>query len=667
MGIPRFLSRYISQIPNVYVNIGNLGDVAVIWYDFNSVIHESRNRAYGVAEYLSAKEAESLKTQAKENPAKAHALHMKLIRETLEYILETFQPKDMLFLSIDGTPNLNKANQQRKRRYLSSKSAREDEVLSPNVISPGTQFMFDLDKELKELLGVLKAKYDIPLILYSSHLVPGEGEAKIFDNIRSGNYNFIGKHISIGIDSDLIPLSLALGRDDIYMYQGRDRNGKWQNNVISVATVRDYLLVQTGFLDATGRQRFSFNGLNVTKDIVSLFAFLTNDFLPSFIGFNQQGLATDEVLAAYVRYMKTDTYTKDSQPKLNYLTDDNGINMINMTAYLTELAKSEVKMIRTQRVNTEYLPSKILTESTTVENENTDRPKVKVDMEKLKQLWWDQFDYVDIPEGYNFSIVNKEFKDFVCQKYYEGINWFYTYYIFGQTHINLNWLYPFSFTPLLSDLVNYTYISDDSWNKREASFTPLISLLAIMPPKNFNLLPNEIRPLVEKGNLCDLAPVDFDVIKDGTFVSSEGLKDKTRIPENSIPLISPIPPYRIIYEVSKLTLDINFLKKYQAKDQQEIMGSRAAERQLMREFSKMAISGGRGAPRGRGEGRGAQRVAEGRGRPRGALRGRGRGEREELPSPREEKEREIKSRGAPRGRGEGRGRPRGTKGRGLKE
>ena len=626
MGIPRFLSRYVSQIPGVYVNIADLGDIAAVWYDFNSVIHETRSVAYGESDLLSPKEAENLKTQAKENPGKAHSLHLKLIRETLEFILETFQPKNLLFLCIDGTSCLSKCFQQRRRRYLSSKSTHE-QILPSNAISPGTEFMFTLDKDLKEILGSLKQKYDIPLVLYSSHLVPGEGEAKILDNIRSGKYNFVGKHIASGLDADLIPLTLGLGRDDIYMYQGKDRFGKWYTNVISVAAVRDHMLIQTGFLDDTGRPRFNFNGLNVAKDITSLFAFLANDFLPSFIGFNQQPIATDEILEAYSRYMKTTSYTRDASPNLNYLTDENGIVMANMMGYLIELAKSEIVMIRRQRVNTEYLPSRILNESTTVENEESDKPKVKVDIAKLKTLWYNQFDYTNIPKGYSFTLINDDYKNFIYQKFYEGINWFYTYYVLGQTHINLNWAYPFSFAPLLSDLVTYNYQETNDYKNREASLTPLLALLVIMPPKNFNLIPPELRDIIEKGALCDTAPTDFEILRDGVFVGSEGIKDKTKIPEGSIPIIPMLGAERLIYEVSKLSLDINLLKKYLPKKQEEIFGTRTAERQLTREFSRIAISArnegrGRGEYRGRGN-RGERGTGEYRGNYRGGERGTG--------------------------------------------
>ena len=643
MGIPRFLSRYVGQIKNVYVDIGTgTQDVAAIWYDFNSVIHETRGEAYGESDFLSLGEREKRQKEAKENPAKAHAFHLKLIRETLDYILETFKPKNLLFLAIDGTSVLAKINQQRRRRYISAKTAKGEQILSSNAITPGTEFMFNLDRELKEILASLKAKHDISLVLYSSHLVPSEGENKILDNMRSGKYNFIGKHVCCGLDADLVPLGMSLNRDDIYMYQGKDRFGKWYGNIISIAKVRDHMLTQAGFLDDTGRPRFKFNGQNVVTDIVSLFAFLSNDFLPSFPGFSQQIFATDEVLAAYSRYMKTSIYTKDASPDLQYITDKSGVIMRTMILYLAELSKAEVPMIRLQRLNPEYLPSEIINESTTVENEESDRPKVIVDIKKFKTLWWKQFDYVDIPEDYNFSQVDKDYKEFVYQKYFEGIQWFFKYYIGGYTHVNLNWVYPFNWAPMLSDLLTYTYIESDDWSRREASLTPLLAMLIILPPKSFNLIPPQIVKIVERGPLCDTAPIDFDIITAGLFQDPDSRKKK-KIPEGTIPLIPPVVPYRVIYEVSKMELEISLLKRYQAKKQEEITGSKGVDRALRREFERMSITGPteRGRPRGRGRG-------ESRGRGDG---GRGRG---------------TERKSAPRGRGEGRpsgptiGRPRGS-------
>ncbi|GAG59729.1 unnamed protein product, partial [marine sediment metagenome] len=77
----------------------------------------------------------------------------------------------------------SRLSQQRTRRYKSGQDYDENAVFNSVVITPGTNFMIELDAFLKKWLDINKLNIP-PNTIYSSHMVPGEGEHKIMDFIR---------------------------------------------------------------------------------------------------------------------------------------------------------------------------------------------------------------------------------------------------------------------------------------------------------------------------------------------------------------------------------------------------------------------------------------------------------------------------------------------------
>ena len=67
-----------------------------------------------------------------------------------DYIIEIINicnPKDLVYIAIDGVCPRAKIEQQKSRRF---KSANENKIWDTNAITPGTNFMKKLNKFLKE-------------------------------------------------------------------------------------------------------------------------------------------------------------------------------------------------------------------------------------------------------------------------------------------------------------------------------------------------------------------------------------------------------------------------------------------------------------------------------------------------------------------------------------
>lgn len=148
----------------------------------------------------------------------------------IDELVHIIKPRKVLVLAIDGVTPRAKLCQQRARRFRAMRDRQamitnllkegeldEDDTLADsNMITAGSWFMTEVSKQIKYFLD-LKMNTD-PLyqplkIIYSDAGVPGEGEHKIMDFLRTFRsdpaYEPNTRHCIYGADADLIMLSLA--------------------------------------------------------------------------------------------------------------------------------------------------------------------------------------------------------------------------------------------------------------------------------------------------------------------------------------------------------------------------------------------------------------------------------------------------------------------------
>ncbi|EGR28676.1 hypothetical protein IMG5_170600 [Ichthyophthirius multifiliis] len=178
------------------------------------------------------------------NPQSLDQIYQNILTH-IESIIQLIEPQSQVYLMMDGTCPRAKMNQQRQRRFHAQKNLNQtkedfknqgiqikEQTVPSNSVSPGTPFMFELNKRIREHFEK-KIQEEQPLnektdftykrlhIIISDSNCQGEGEHKILEVIRK-HKNFKLTHCIVSPDADLILLSLsAIGRKILILREQR--------------------------------------------------------------------------------------------------------------------------------------------------------------------------------------------------------------------------------------------------------------------------------------------------------------------------------------------------------------------------------------------------------------------------------------------------------------
>lgn len=520
MGIPRF-AKWIFQNKKRQLTINHIpNNVNSLCFDVNGVIHGCAQIVYGYGESENEQRQKYIETVSDE---KLENELFKIITDTLLRIVQRVNPKKFLVLAVDGVAPLAKINQQRMRRYRMSSGASSKMRFDPNCITPGTDFMFRLDSYLKDWinanLSLLPEK-----VLYSNHLVPGEGEQKIFDYVRKYEISGYGSHVIYGLDADLIILSLISKLKGIYLIREKSLEKNVFEKLISIEELRSYL-----------EYRMKTN--TAIDDFAVLTFFLGNDFLPVSPMFSGDMSDTIEYLL--------DVYSSLQIPLTH--PKDGTIDSKNLYKLIRLLSQGEIerlKMVYHNLPKNGFKTLEMSAEQIYFEN----RKQVKIKKDEFRQNWYLKIfspptENLDMAFKLSEDIFLKLFEhnekriENTVQIFISGFNWVYHYYKLGTDAASPNYCYTLGYSPLIEDVYKYfpksilPYAS--SQVKESFQLDVVKQMLAVLPPKSIKIIPEFLR-----GYYTIDSPI-IDMFPQKVFVDLEG-KDVDHMGVVRIPAVEPV-------------------------------------------------------------------------------------------------------------------------------
>ena len=276
MGIPHFY-RWLRDKGYKGVLRRNVPKfVSSFSLDANGIIHQCAQLVYAYGEHS---DPQRQKLIQRADPRMLEAEFYNAISSKLQEILAQVQPQETLVIAIDGVAPQAKVSQQRQRRFRSAMESTDKTVFDSNAITPGTDFMIRLDNFIQRWIVSYRQTLP-PNVIYSSHMVPGEGEHKIIDMMRSGQISGNGSHVLYGMDADLIMLSLIAPVDRISLMREDIRD------VIDIDTLKGALKEELKLPTAV-------------RDFVVMVFTIGNDFLPHMPAFENLDRALQVLVKVY--------------------------------------------------------------------------------------------------------------------------------------------------------------------------------------------------------------------------------------------------------------------------------------------------------------------------------------------------------------------------------
>lgn len=338
-------------------------------------------------------------------PKDEEEMMMEIFKYT-ERVVNMVRPRKLLMIAIDGVAPRAKMNQQRSRRFRAVQEANQKaedqaellkmlksqgghienkEVVKAwdsNVITPGTPFMDILASSLRYWI-----KYKLSTdpawakmkVIISDSTIPGEGEHKIMEFIRSQRsspeHNPDTRHVIYGLDADLIMLGLGTHephfrvlREDVFAQDSKPRTchmcgqpghearectgaakvkeGEFDEKQgaaplkpfiwLHVSVLREYLEAELYVPD----QPFRFDLERAIDDWIFMCFFVGNDFLPHLPSLEIRENGIDTLIAIW----------RDNIPFMGgYLTKDGHVDLERAQFILDGLAKQEDAIFRRRR------------------------------------------------------------------------------------------------------------------------------------------------------------------------------------------------------------------------------------------------------------------------------------------------------------------------------
>lgn len=298
----------------------------------------------------------------------------------IDHLFEIIKPKEVFYMAIDGVAPRAKMNQQRARRFRTAYEAEEnlkkairqgleipkEDPFDSNAITPGTEFMAKLTSNLKYFIHkkmTEDSRWANVKVILSGHEVPGEGEHKIMQFIRTmksqPEYNPNLRHCIYGLDADLIMLGLvthdphfALLREEVtFGPSSRNKTGDIHDQkfyLLHLSLLREYMALE--FLDLENEVSFEYDFERILDDFILIMYVIGNDFLPNLPDLHINKGAFPLMIGAF----------KQSMKQLDgYLNEGGKINFKRLGAWLDYLSEFELENFEKQNVDVDWFNKRL--------------------------------------------------------------------------------------------------------------------------------------------------------------------------------------------------------------------------------------------------------------------------------------------------------------------
>jgi len=461
-----------------------------------------------------------------------------MINEILSYIellIKQVDPKDLVYIAIDGVAPTAKIKQQRLRRFKSVK----DSNLYNNIkrkygkeiskywtnssITPGTVFM---EKLTKSIINHFKTNKHNCKVVFSSSNTPSEGEHKLLQYIRNKD-DIDKKYVIYGLDADLLFLSLSSQKENIFLLREAQQmnniqvdNESQSFNYVSIDVMKQCIYEEiTSKLDMEQFEN-KIETNNIINDFVFICYLLGNDFIPHIPSLDIRGSklrasGIDILIEAYVN-----VFQNIKEHIINITVDENGsrkitIHDIFINQLLIYVGVSENDFFMTNYTNTETKHMQC----------NSNDP-YDLEIFRIDNLMFKINDPIelgkDTPELWKFRYYQHYFHcsqnqdkmiKQICHHYFEGLLWI-AYYYFDKCP-SWEWYYPYEHAPFISDMISNSKGFDFNavQFKIGKPLKPFEQLLAVLPPQSSFLLPLSYKWLMTDDNspIIYLYPISFEL------------------------------------------------------------------------------------------------------------------------------------------------------------
>jgi len=493
MGIPRFFKFISEQFPNVAKNTSfNKGftiPIDNLYLDANGILHNCSAEIYFNKKIRLS--------HANKKPINKEQELFASITSYIDQLLKFVKPRKLFYIAIDGPAPLAKQSQQRQRRYKASAEKTDEEIriFDSTCITPGTVFMENLSIYINAFINKMIKTDPIwknVTIIFSGPDVPGEGEHKIVNYIRQDHNNKKLTHCMYGLDADLFMLSLATHSPNFYLLREDQFRTVWNDTLFYIVDIK---ALRSGLANKWGVEN---DTTNIVNDFIFLCFMAGNDFLHSLPPCHDLSESIEFLMDLRLKVLSN-----------NYITCGNSFNLQNLRTFLLELSNYEIKIVSAQYYKQNF-PNLTINNSLI----NPLNPKLGINLEKYRKNYYKKV-------GIN-SDNKKQVSDF-CKNYIQGLEWVYYYY--HNEPINWQWYYPYHYSPLVTDLVEYltstSKLSRVS-NKKFGPIKPFEQLLCVVPPRNKHLLPDYLHSLYT-GSLQKYYPTSFKIDLEGKTKEWEGI------------------------------------------------------------------------------------------------------------------------------------------------